>query len=143
MVGKKLLIPYPERFQGFGKKSNYFEGWYYKCVSADGLHAFAIIPGIAIDKTGKGHAFIQILDGKARTTSYHTFALETFSAAADAFEINIGNNHFSASALALYDLPLAGKLTFHDPVLWPKKMVFSRHYGTFSLLLLWNVITAL
>lgn len=133
MVAKKIKnIFFPERFQGFGKKSNYFEGWYYKCVSPDGLHAFAIIPGIAIDKTGKGHAFIQILDGKARTTTYHTFALESFSSAEDAFEIRIENNHFSASSLELYDLPLAGKLTFHDPVLWPKKWYSPGIMGPFS-----------
>jgi hypothetical protein len=39
----------PEQFQGWGKKRQYFEGWYFKIVNADESKALAIIPGIAMD----------------------------------------------------------------------------------------------
>ncbi|MBK8110872.1 MAG: hypothetical protein IPK46_11345 [Saprospiraceae bacterium] len=84
----------PDRFQGWGKKQNYFEGWYFKIINAHGNAAFAVIPGIAIDKQGNGHAFIQILDGKARVAFYHKFDLSLFSAQKDRFAIQIGNNFF-------------------------------------------------
>lgn len=125
-------IFHPERFQGWGKKSNYFEGWYYKCVSAEGHHAFAIIPGIAIDKNGQGHAFIQILDGKARTASYHKFPLSDFKPSADQFEIRLGLNYFSADYITLYHLPITGKLSFHNGVKWPKKWYSPGIMGPFS-----------
>ena len=44
----------PEEFRGRGKKRNYFEGWYFKLVSADENTALAIIPGIAINAEGEG-----------------------------------------------------------------------------------------
>ena len=43
----------PERFQGHGKSKSYFEGWYFKLVSASG-RSLAIIPGIAWDMNGEG-----------------------------------------------------------------------------------------
>ena len=43
----------PERFQGWGRTRDYFEGWYFKSVTHDGSQALAIIPGIAMDKAGE------------------------------------------------------------------------------------------
>ena len=43
------------------EKNVFFEGWYYKVVSADEKHAFAFIPGIAMDADGKQQAFVQVL----------------------------------------------------------------------------------
>ena len=60
----------PEIFQGPGQSSNYFEGWYFKVVNASQNRAFAFIPGIALDKNGQGHAFIQVLDGIQETACY-------------------------------------------------------------------------
>ena len=61
-----LTFFHPERFQGWGKKRSYFEGWYYKLIDRSAAHALALIPGIAWDQDGKGHAFIQILDGSGK-----------------------------------------------------------------------------
>ena len=68
----------PERFQGWGKKRKYFEGWYYKIVNKEESKAFAFIPGIAIDDTGRKHKFIKVLDGKKKTSEYITFPAEAF-----------------------------------------------------------------
>ena len=110
----------PEQFQGWGKKKNYFEGWYFKLISADEKIAFAFIPGIAMDAAGNQHAFIQVLDGKKQTTTYHKFPINEFIPEQKKFAITIANNHFSEKHLQL-DLPeIKGTLNFSGNVLWPK-----------------------
>jgi len=110
----------PEQFQGWGKKRNYFEGWYFKVVSADENKAFAIIPGIAMDTNGNGHAFIQVLDGKKKTAVYHRFDATDFNPFEKQFKISIRQNSFSESAIRL-DLPdIKGELRFAGNVPWPK-----------------------
>ena len=55
---------HPEIYHGFHKKPPYFEGWYYKLISADEQHRYAIIPGIFhTQDRQQNHAFIQVLDG--------------------------------------------------------------------------------
>lgn len=122
----------PDRFQGAGKTKNYFEGWYFKIVNAAGDAAFAVIPGIAIDPEGKGHAFIQILDGKANKAAYHTFELDQFSAKKDRFEIQIGNNFFSENTMILEGLELTGELQFSNCVKWPSHWYSPGIMGPFS-----------
>ncbi len=121
MLKKRLTCLYnPERFQGWGKKRKYFEGWYYKFLNRDETKAFAVIPGIAMDGAGNRHSFVQILDGKRKTSEYHKFDFESFTASADRFLVSIGNNRFSENSLSL-DLPgFAGKLFFSGNVPWPK-----------------------
>ena len=63
----------PEIFQGKYKKKNYFEGWYYKIVDKSGQHSLALIPGIALDKEGVGHSFIQVIDSIEYKTEYFKF----------------------------------------------------------------------
>ena len=64
MLQKFSSIFHPEQFQGWNRKRNYFEGWYFKVVSEDESNAIAIIPGLAINAQGKRQPFIQVLDGK-------------------------------------------------------------------------------
>ncbi|HEY3386407.1 MAG TPA: tocopherol cyclase family protein [Saprospiraceae bacterium] len=105
---------HPEIFQGRLSKQKYFEGWYYKIVSADEQHALAIIPGIAIYDHSDRHAFIQVINGVAQEASYHRFPLETFSASSDELNFSIGNNHFSKTRITL-DLPeLKGEIGIHQ-----------------------------
>lgn len=70
---------YPSRFQGTNKQYSYFEGYYVKIVDAPNDIAFALIPGVSYDAEGNGHAFIQVLDGVAKTAVYHRFPIEDFS----------------------------------------------------------------
>ena len=110
----------PERFQGWGKKRRYFEGWYYKIVNKEESKAFAFIPGIAIDDNGQKHAFIQVLDGKSKTSEYITFPAEAFVPKSTKLNISINNNEFTEKSIIL-DLPnIRGKLTFTENVPWPK-----------------------
>ncbi len=111
----------PEQFQGWGITRKYFEGWYFKVVNASGTKAFAFIPGIAMDKTGKSHAFIQVLDGIAKKSWYHNFETSLFVPSAGKFDLAIDTNHFSSDSITL-DLPsIKGSLRFTDIVRWPDK----------------------
>ncbi|NND31486.1 MAG: hypothetical protein HKN76_02765, partial [Saprospiraceae bacterium] len=106
-------IWHPAMFQGWGKKSNYFEGWYYKIVTADQRHAYAIIPGIALHH-GDRHAFIQTMDGIAKTAEYTRFDLSAFDPNAQMFAVSIGDNKFSSSDISI-DLPhIQGRLSFKN-----------------------------
>ena len=110
----------PEQFQGWSKKRNYFEGWYFKVVTADASSAYAIIPGIAMDTNGNQHSFIQVLDGKNKTAAYHQFAAADFHPVPKHFNVSIQQNNFSESAIFL-DLPdIKGELHFTGNIPWPK-----------------------
>jgi tocopherol cyclase len=122
----------PEEFQGRGKKRAYFEGWYFKMLDASETKAYAFIPGIALDEDGEGQAFIQVLDGKRRSSRYHKFDLASFSAARGVFEASIGPNRFSGNSLSL-DLPgIRGDLRFEDRVRWPSRWYSPGIMGPFS-----------
>ena len=121
-------VRHPEAFHGKGKASPFFEGWYVKLVSADLSQRWAVIPGIfkGIDKAdsnerqSKDEAFIQVLDGSTGRSWFHSFDISEFKAAADKFEVQIGNNFFSETEVRL-DLPqLQGTISITTPfVPWP------------------------
>lgn len=86
----------PEYFQGFDKKQNYFEGWYFKMVSADGNHRYAFIPGVSLGDDS--HAFVQVIDGQTGKTQYHRFSVEDFYYSKNRFAVWVGPNFFSADS---------------------------------------------
>lgn len=113
---------YPDRYHGWGRNSNYFEGWYFKVVDPTEQYAFAVIPGLAIGPDGKKQAFVQRLDGKAGTAAFHEFKPEAFIPAADRFALAVGDNLFTAEEIRL-DLPeLKGTLQFEHLYPWPKML---------------------
>lgn len=57
MIFKKKKDPFT--YQGVNKNDNYFEGWYFKHVTADLKNIISIIPGIS--KGRDSHAFIQVI----------------------------------------------------------------------------------
>lgn len=107
---------HPEIFQGHTSRERYFEGWYFKCVSADQDQTIAIIPGIAMYDRNDRHAFIQVMDGQRQTATYHRFPVEAFSAASDVLEVRIGNNYFSKGKIILDLLQLQGEIRMQNPV---------------------------
>lgn len=117
MIRNKIRsIFHPEQFQGWTRNRNYFEGWYFKVVNEAENKAFAIIPGIAIDEKGKGHAFIQVLDGKKRTARYHKFESDSFIPSSEKFEIAIQDNFFSEDTLQIKLPGMQGHLQFSGNV---------------------------
>lgn len=110
----------PERFQGWGKKRKYFEGWYFKVVNAEETRAFAFIPGIAMDEKGNRQAFVQVLDGKNKTAVYHRFDAASFQPAPNRFFVTVDDNSFSENHLSLQLPGIKGKLSFSGNTPWPK-----------------------
>ncbi len=114
MKGIFHSLYHPEIFQGNLTKQKYFEGWYYKIVSAGEEHAMAVIPGVALYDTSDRHAFIQVINGVAQETAYHKFPLDSFIFSKDELKITIGNNQFSTSSMKL-DLPeLQGEINLQN-----------------------------
>ncbi|MFN0214600.1 MAG: tocopherol cyclase family protein [Saprospiraceae bacterium] len=112
----------PNQFQGWGRSNRYFEGWYFKLVSADEQHAMAFIPGISMGENGEQHAFIQVMDGKACTAEYHRFEAKDFHPSRHGFELWVGKNYFSAQKIIL-DLPgISGEIQFQNTTPWPKML---------------------
>jgi tocopherol cyclase len=89
----------PGMYHGWGKKPPFFEGWYFKLVSADGSKKVAIIPGVILGKDA--HAFVQVLEGVTGKTAYHTFAFQDFQADPEQFSFKIGRNQFDGRHISL------------------------------------------
>lgn len=99
----------PGMYHGFDKKPPFFEGWYYKLVSADESIKVAIIPGVILGQDA--HAFVQVLDGVDGSTAYHTFPFQHFWADDRSFAIEIGENQFDGSHLSVSLERPEGQLT--------------------------------
>ena len=111
----------PPMYQGWGNRKKYFEGWYFKVVNAQETKAFAFIPGIAMDESGESHAFIQLLDGKAKKAEYFPFDAALFKPSDKKFEVAIGTSRFSYDGLT-FDMPaIKGTLSFRGCVPWPSR----------------------
>lgn len=95
----------PFTFQGKNKKDEYFEGWYFKHVSADLKRIISFIPGISKGKDS--HAFIQVIiscsndDNNIINTYYYRFPIESFSCSRDPFNLVINGNKFSNEGIEL------------------------------------------
>lgn len=112
----------PDMYHGWGKHRNYFEGWYFKIVDPAERFVFAIIPGISYGKNGESHAFIQVLDGKKCTATYHEFPTKQFQPAEEDFNLKLGDNHFADNRLKLNLPELQGELHWKDRYPWPKML---------------------
>jgi len=123
---------HPERYHGWGKTKKYFEGWYYKALTADQKYAFAFIPGIAMDKNGRKQAFIQVLDGKKQTAGFIRFPADDFVAAANTYQIKISDNIFSFNQMVLNLKNVTGELRFTQTVPWPNHWYSPGIMGPYS-----------
>ena len=130
-------ILHPNRYHGFNAKPPYFEGWYYKLVSADEKTKFAVIPGVYIaPKQENSHSFVQVFDSEADEVRYHRYPYESFSASPDSFEVIIGPNSFYADRINL-DIDekgqqLKGSLLFKNLNPWPVKFLAPGAMGWFA-----------
>ena len=89
-------------FQGNKKRRKYFEGWYFKMVSADGSSILSVIPGVSLSENGEEqHAFIQVIDGKTANTFYYDFPIDDFEFSKEKFAVRIGKNYFSEDSVIL------------------------------------------
>lgn len=111
----------PASYHGSHRKPPFFEGWYFKMVSADEKSKIAIIPGVFLgDDT---HAFVQVIDGSDGKTEYFTFPFEDFQTDVPHFRLSIGPNQFDSSHLAVNinqpEGQLFGEVIFGELNPWP------------------------
>lgn len=133
MIARRLRSLFrPEMYHGWGKKNNFFEGWYFKMVSDDQQSAMAVIPGVAMDENGSQQAFIQLLDGINCTSEYLRFPIESFEADPDKFFIRIDSNEFSANEMHLNLPEIQGHLTFKNQTPWPSTWYSPGIMGPYS-----------
>jgi hypothetical protein len=130
-------ILHPSRYHGFGAKPPYFEGWYYKLVSKDQNHKYAVIPGVYLSpKQNESHSFIQIFNSDADAVQYHRYPIEDFEAEKELFRIQIGPNIFTSDRISLDiddDLgKVHGSLKFKNMNPWPVKAFSPGAMGWFA-----------
>jgi len=111
----------PAVYHGHRRSAPYFEGWYYKLVSADETLKCAVIPGIFLGENG--HCFIQVLDGDTGRSAYHTYPLDQFAASRQGLDVQIGRSRFTVDGITL-DVNTAegqacGELCFRGGKAWP------------------------
>lgn len=114
----------PEWFQGNRQKENYFEGWYFKLLSADGSQRYALIPGISLGNDP--HSFVQVIDGKNGITDYYRFDISDFAFSEKGFEVRIGKNYFSENCMEIHLEKggefIRGKVDFSGQLKYPVKL---------------------
>lgn len=114
----------PDWYHGHKRQAPYFEGWYFKVISADEKHRFAFIPGIfKHHDPAESHAFIQVLDGMKGKMSYHRYPVESFRAVDGAFDVHVGESRFRRDCVQLHiddeHGQIIGQLDLHDLTPWP------------------------
>lgn len=113
---------HPEGFHGTGQNNGFFEGWYFKLVSADRRHRWAVIPGVFIGTDGGDESFVQVLDGASGRSWYQRYDRSQFHAAGDTLDVRVGPNHFTARGVVLdvADAGLCGEVRYSDALdPWP------------------------
>ena len=114
----------PGAYHGWGKKKVFFEGWYYKLISADKSRRLAIIPGIFHHPDPqKQHAFIQVLDGMSSDVIYHRYPIDSFRPSRQGFVFEVADSVFYQNGIQLNiktpDQKIQGELRFTGIHPWP------------------------
>jgi tocopherol cyclase len=91
-----------EPYQGSRRRRRYFEGWYFKQVSADPSEAWAFIPGISRGEApGEGCSFVQAIEGRRGRTWWFEYPLSEFEASSRSLDIRVGPSRFSDRGISL------------------------------------------
>ena len=125
----------PWAFQGSLKRRDYFEGWYFKHVSADRNQVWSFIPGISLSR-GRRHAFIQVLNGLTGETQVHEYELSEFSGSQKDLDLKLGPSSFSTRGISL-DIRndshhIAGKVSYSSADLYPSTLFNPGIMGWYS-----------
>lgn len=133
-----LNIYKPEVFQGSLDKKNYFEGWYFKHVTADLKNSWSFIPGISLNEKDP-HSFIQILNGTSGESEYLTYPVSQFSWRRDKLYIRVGNSVFTDTYMNLdikntggSGIKVSGLVEYMEPSRFPRKLLSPGIMGWYS-----------
>lgn len=125
----------PGIFQGRLTYRNYFEGWYFKHVSADLKHVWSFIPGISL-ADDDSHSFIQIINGITGETDYLEYRADEFDWDRKRLYVKVGRSEFTDSYIDL-DInsdkhTVKGKINFKNLIRYPKTLLAPGIMGWYS-----------
>lgn len=130
-----MRVFHPEVFQGRLSWKRYFEGWYFKHVSADLNQVYSFIPGVALNTT-QPHAFIQVINGISGETHYVEYPLSDFDFRRDSFYVKVGKSEFSADSVLLDienpDITVKGSLSYSGRLKYPSTLFSPGIMGWYS-----------
>jgi len=130
-----LRIYKPEIFQGSLKNKNYFEGWYFKHVSADLKKGWSFIPGVSLAENDS-HAFIQIINGVTGKTEYVKFPLDKFVWDKKSLYLKVGSSVFTENYIDLKiengNYKVEGQIEYKNLVKYPKSLFSPGIMGWYS-----------
>ena len=125
----------PWAFQGSLKRKNYFEGWYFKHVSADRKQVWSFIPGISLSG-GRRHSFVQVLNGLTGESQVFEYELSEFSGSPKDLDVRIGPSHFTIQGISLglknESHQISGEVNYADPDLYPSTLINPGIMGWYS-----------
>ena len=129
----------PDLYHGRRKDRNFFEGWYFKLVTKDMKHSFAIIPGIFKGSTAEeSHSFIQVLDGDNLNYNYIRYNSNLFYSDRTSMCITIQNNNFSLSGIKINleepSVSVIGNINFKSIFKWPDTLLNPGSMGFYNYL---------
>ncbi len=130
----------PDIYHGNNKRSNFFEGWYFKLVDKNRTKVLALIPGIYHGKSQENsHSFIQILQGYKANYNYKRFAKDEFASKSNKeFSISIANNRFSLKEISLNIKDdahnITGCISFKNIVKWPDSIINPGSMGYYNFI---------
>ena len=127
----------PWAFQGSISRRNYFEGWYFKQVSANRQTVYAFIPGISLSRD-KNHSFVQVISGLTGEVIYFEYPISEFKASKKNLRIQVGNSTFSYDGIRL-DLAnetqkIHGELKFDSIEPYPSTAINPGIMGWYSFI---------
>ena len=125
----------PWAFQGSLRHNNYFEGWYFKHVSADRSHVWSFIPGISLSGEGR-HAFIQVLNGRTGESHVFEYGVDEFFASRKTLDIHLGQSHFKSGGISLKlkneMRKIEGNIAYSSSVNYPSTFINPGIMGWYS-----------
>ncbi|MGL5353036.1 MAG: tocopherol cyclase family protein, partial [Clostridium sp.] len=129
----------PDLYHGKNKKSNFFEGWYFKIVDKNNENQFAFIAGISKSPKGNNnHSFIQVLNSKTLNYKYNKFNEESFHFNNKNFKIKVDKSIFALDHIKLNisskNSVIKGKLKFNNTIKWPDSIINPGSMGFYNYL---------
>lgn len=128
----------PDIYHGFNKKGPFFEGWYFKITTADGL-SFAFIPGVFILlDINESYSFIQVFDGTTSTINFVKYPFKAFTASRKSFDVFVLENYFSNEEIILdikdSSVKCSGKILIKSKQKWPDNIINPGSMGFYNYL---------
>jgi tocopherol cyclase len=127
----------PEVFQGSLNKKNYFEGWYFKNVSADLNSVYSFIPGISLS-VDDPHCFIQVINGITGKSVYHSYLVSKFSWKKNSLYLKIGHSVFTDRFIDIDikndEIRIKGHIEFINNVKYPRRLLSPGIMGWYSFI---------